>query len=116
MGIRPEDAEISENGVLKAKVASVSGEEEKYAECDVNPDICLNVSTKADVEKGKEVTISVDAAKLYMFDAVSCLTLLERDGGYTQTGLPDADFKPLPYDEEQLIKENSKPKKQQKKK
>ena len=79
-------------------------------------DICLNVSTASDVEKGKEVNVFVDVSRLYIFDAVTCLALLERDEGYTQTGLRDADFRPLPYDEEQIIKENSKPKKQQKKK
>ncbi len=116
LGIRPEDAEISQEGQLKGKASAVSGEEEKYAECDVNPDICLNVSTASDVEKGKEVNVFVDVSRLYIFDAVTCLALLERDEGYTQTGLRDADFRPLPYDEEQIIKENSKPKKQQKKK
>ena len=83
---------------------------------EIAPDICLNVSCGEGVNKGDCTELSADFERLYIFDAKTCLTLLKRDGGYKQTGLPDSDFVPLPYDEEEEIFENSKPKKQQKKK
>lgn len=115
LGIRPEDAKISSSGVIKGVVSKVD-EDGKYAECDVTRDICLNVSVEGGVEKGKEVAISVDMERAFIFDAKSCLTLLERDGGYVKTKYSDADFVPLPYDEEEAIAEGLKPKKEKKKK
>lgn len=116
LGIRPEDAKISVGADIKAKVAGVEGEEEKYAECTVTPDISLTVSVQADYSKGTDVEISIDNTRLYIFDAETCLNLLKRDSGYVDTGKKDAGFIPLPYDEEHRIYENLKPKKQQKKK
>ena len=116
LGLRPEDCKISSGGSLKGKVTEVVGEEEKYAEVEVAPDISLIVSCGEGVNKGDCAELSADFERLYIFDAKTCLTLLKRDGGYKQTGLPDSDFVPLPYDEEEEILENSKPKKQQKKK
>ena len=66
-------------------------------------------------EKGKEVNISFDGDRLFVFDAKTCLTLLERDGGYVKTKYADADFVPLGYDEEEAILEGLKPKKEKKK-
>lgn len=116
LGIRPEDAKICDGGAFDGNVLSVQGDDEKYAECSLTKDLTLNVSADKDYEKGKNVKIDVDLTRLYIFDAKSCLTLLERDGGYKVTGLPDADFIPLPFDEEEELYENSKPKKAQKKK
>ena len=116
LGLRPEDCKISAGGLFKGKVTEVSGEEEKYAEVELAPDISLNVCCGEGVTKGSEAEICVDLERLLIFDAKTCLTLLAKDGGYKQTGLPGSDFVPLPYDEEEEIYENSKPKKQQKKK
>ncbi len=115
LGIRPEDAKITADGVIKGVISGVS-EDGKYAECDVTPDICLNVSVTGGAEKGKEVNISFDGDRLFVFDAKTCLTLLERDGGYVKTKYADADFVPLGYDEEEEILEGLKPKKEKKKK
>lgn len=116
LGIRPEDAKITVGADVKAKVESVEGEEEKYAECSVTPDISLNVRTNIDYPKGSDVEIAIDNTRLYIFDAETCLTLLKRDSGYVNTGKADAEFSPLPYYEEQRIFDNLKPKKQPKKK
>ncbi|MDE6585434.1 MAG: ABC transporter ATP-binding protein [Clostridia bacterium] len=116
LGIRPEDAKVSESGILSGTVDSCEGGDEKYAECTISAELSLNVSTDKFLDKGKKVQIEVDASRLHIFDAKTCLTLLKRDAGYTVTGLPNADYVPLPFDEEQAIYENSKPKKAQKKK
>ena len=76
LGIRPEDAKITVDGVIKGVISGVS-EDGKYAECNVTPDICLNVSVTDGAEKGKEVNISFDGDRLFVFDAKTCLTLLE---------------------------------------
>ena len=116
LGIRPEDAEVSEGGLFSGTVDKVEGEEVLYAEVDLSPDICLNVPAKAGIEKGNKVSVSVDLTKLYIFDAASCLTLLARDAGYNKTEYADADFIPLAYDEEVRIHESLKPNKKSKKK
>lgn len=116
LGIRPEDAKIVVGADIKAKVLCVEGDNEKYAECAVTPDISLTVSVQTNYSKGTDVEISIDNTRLYIFDAETCLNLLERDSGYTETGKRDAGFTPLPYDEEHGIYENLKQKKQQKKK
>ena len=67
-------------------------------------------------EKGAKTKLYINCDRLYLFDAETRLTLLSRDGGYTQTGFTDADYKPLPYKEEEEIKEKFKPKKDVKKK
>ncbi|MDE7329563.1 MAG: ABC transporter ATP-binding protein [Clostridia bacterium] len=116
LGLRPEDCKVKAGGVLKGKVTGVEGEEEKYAEIEITPDICLNVSCGDGLSKGEEAEVEADLSRLYIFDAKTCLTLLVKDGGYNDTGLAGSDFAPLPYDEEEEIYENSKPKKAQKKK
>lgn len=116
LGIRPEDAEVSEDGIFSGTVDKVEGEEEVYAEVDLTPDICINARAKAGVEKGKKVGVAVDLTRLYIFDAVSRLTLLGRDAGYGKTEYSDADFVPLAHDEEVRIHESLKPNKKSKKK
>lgn len=116
LGLRPEDLKAGKEGEIKAKVISVDGDEEKYAECAVTPDISLNCATEEELEKGAEVNIEVDNTRLYIFDAETCLTLLKRDGGYRETGMPNADYVPMPYGEEQKIYESLNPKSKKKKK
>lgn len=113
LGIRPEDAEISADGIFGGTVDKT---EDGYAEVDLTPEISLTVKAKEDVQKGNKVSVKVDLTRLYIFDAASCLTLLKRDAGYAQTGHADADFIPLAYDEEVRIHESLKPNKQKKKK
>lgn len=112
LGIRPEDAKICAGGALKAKTGKA---ENGYAECTLEDGTAFVVTTEATEEK-KDAQISFDPARLYVFDGATCLTLLSRDGGYKQTGLPDSDFVPLAYDEERSIHESLKPKKHGKKK
>ncbi|MDE7168207.1 MAG: ABC transporter ATP-binding protein [Clostridia bacterium] len=112
LGIRPEDAEVCDNGIFSGTVDKV---EEGYAEVDLTPEVCINAQAKADAQKGKKVGVSVDLTKLYIFDAASCLTLLNRDAGYNKTEYADADFIPLAYDEEVRIHESLKPNKKSKK-
>lgn len=117
LGIRPEDAEIKAGGAIKAKVNKVESDgEATYAECDFESGNSMIVRGQTGLEKGAEAEISVDTARLYIFDAETRLTLLNRDEGYKQTGFPEADVKPLPYNEEQAIVEKLKPKKEDKKK
>ncbi len=113
LGIRPEDAEVADGGILSGKADKV---EDGFAEIDLTSEICVTAQAGEGVEKGKTVGISVDLTRLYIFDAASCLTLLKRDGGYAETGYADANFVPLAYDEEVGIHESLKPKKQTKKK
>ncbi len=103
LGIRPEDAEICGDGVLKGVAVQGCDGRGGYTEIDVSPDICLNVTAKKGLEKGAEAGVSVDLDRLYIFDGITRLTLLARDGGYQVTGLPNADFVPLPFDEEQKL-------------
>lgn len=103
LGIRPEDAEICGDGVIKGVAVQGCDGHGRYTEIDVTPDICLNVTAKKGLEKGEEAGVSVDLDRLYIFDGITRLTLLARDGGYQVTGLPNADFVPLPFDEEQKL-------------
>jgi len=110
VGIRPED--IKTGGDIKATVESVS---EGYAECTADGH-SLTVTADESVKKGDELGLQIDLERLYLFDADTRLTLLERDGGYENTGEPDAEFTPLAFAEEESLKEKFKPKKKDKKK
>lgn len=106
IGLRPEDMGVGEGGFIKAKVAAaeqICGA--TYAECDGEG---LTFVVKADVKKDDEVELTCDASHVYVFDAETRLTLLERDEGYKKTNLPDADFKPLSYGEEETLKKKLK--------
>ena len=103
LGIRPEDAEICGDGVIKGVAVQGCDGHGGYTEIDVSPDICLNVTAKKGLEKGAEAGVSVDLDRLYIFDGITRLTLLARDGGYQVTGLSNADFVPLPFDEQQKL-------------
>lgn len=119
LGIRPEDASIQSDGSLSGAVSDIACNADgnaEYAEVEIAPDICLKVRAGENAVKGERVNISVDAEKLLIFDAATCLTLLNRDAGYAETGKKDAAFVPLPYGEEQKMHESLKPKGKAKKK
>lgn len=102
VGIRPEDVKIAKEGI-PCKVTKVESSDENYfAECDVNG-YPLVVSATEDVKAGDSVFIDLNADRVYLFDKTTRLTLLERDEGYRNTGCKEADYIPLPFDEEEKI-------------
>lgn len=114
LGIRPEDAATGGQAVSGTVTEVIA--DGNYVEADVTRDLSLTVRATDEVKKGDKVGISIDLSRLYIFDAVTCLSLLKRDGGYTETEFTDAEFTPLPFDEEVKIHESLKPKKHTKKK
>lgn len=82
-----------------------------------------NIAEYADTDKlvilgirpEDEEALKVNSDRLYIFDGVTRLTALARDEGYEVTGLPDADFVPLPYEEERKLAGETKQTKQKKK-
>ena len=85
-----------------------------YADCDAGK---LSFVVKADgASKEDTVSIGMDLTKAYLFDAETRLTLLARDSGYVKTEYTDADVTPLPYAEEEEIKNKLKLKPDTKKK
>lgn len=116
LGLRPEDCNAS-GGEICGTVAKVENDGDKwFAECDLANGVSLVVAADDKTAKGGAAKIKIDSSHVYLFDSVTRLTLLERDGGYKKSDFADADFKPLPYDEEQVLIENLKPKKEAKKK
>lgn len=113
VGIRPEDLSLAEGGLE----ATVSESEEiagsAYSGCDVGE---LSFVVKGKAEKGEKVSVKADMTHAFIFDAVTRLTLLQRDSGYVNTGYADADKIPLGYEEEEAIKNKLKPSKQDKNK
>lgn len=103
LGLRPEDMSAGNGGDIRATVSTaekISGC--LYADCECGK---LSFVVKAEnVNKGDTVGISADMTRAYLFDADTRLTLLERDGGYEKTEYPDADVKPLAYEEEEALK------------
>lgn len=59
---------------------------------------------------------SIDPDRLYLFDGETHLTLLARDGGYTDTGFAEAAYVPPAFKEEEQIIKKHKPSDKQKKK
>lgn len=103
LGLRPEDMSAGDNGFMQATVGTyeeVAGV--GYAECD--GDKLSFVIKSGKVEKGDKLGLCADMSHAYLFDADTRLTLLERDGGYVNTGYADADVKPLAYEEEEALK------------
>lgn len=113
VGIRPEDMSIAQEGLE----ATVSTSEEiagnYYSDCDCGK-LSFVVTGKA--EKGASVKLRADMTHAFVFDAVTRLTLLQRDSGYANTGFADADKLPLSYEEEEAIKNRLKLPKHDKKK
>lgn len=117
LGIRPEDAEAGKEGAINAKAVQVESDGDKtFAECELADGNSIIVRVQSSLLRGEEVKITVNSDRLYLFDGQTRLTLLSRDGGYKNTGRADADYKPMPYAEEQKITEKSKPKAKNKKK
>ncbi len=116
LGIRPEDAKISDGGIEAKVEKTVADGNNYFAECTAEGGIPLTVSAQKETEAGKNVKVSFDLKRLYIFDDTTRLTLLKRDGGYKNTGYADAGFTPLEYDEERRIVEKIKPAKDKKKK
>ncbi len=117
LGVRPEDAEISKDGIVEAVMAKndkVTGG--VYCECmakRTSVTVKYRDSEEDNVKipfESTKVKIALDLDRIFLFDDQTRLTLLSRDEGYVETGKEDANFVPLPYDEEQRIIHNEKPK------
>ena len=113
LGIRPEDAK-SGDGEIKGKVVKAENGA-NYAECEIAPDISFTFAADKEYAAGAEVCLSLDKDRLHIFDAETRLTLLARDAGYAESGLPDTHFKPLGFVEEESIYYGSKAAKAQNK-
>ena len=118
IGIRPEDCTaVKEGGELSGAVSKVESDGDRtYAEIAVDGGISMIVGGQSDLNKDEKTQIKIDLTRLLIFDNDTRLTLLARDEGYKNTGFKDADFTPRPFDEENGIIENLKPKKEVKKK
>lgn len=117
LGIRPEDIKAGKGeGQFTSTVSNSEKIADKiYADCDVSEGLSF-VALCDDCRKGDIIKLSLDLSHLYIFDADTRLTLLARDGGYQKTDYADANFVPLPYGEEERIKNDLKPKQDDKKK
>lgn len=113
LGIRPEDAK-SGDGEIKGKVVKAESGA-NYAECEIAPDISFTFAADKEYAAGAEICLSLDKDRLHIFDAETRLTLLARDAGYAESGLPDTHFKPLGFVEEESIYYGSKAAKAQNK-
>ena len=118
LGIRPEDCTtVKDGGVFSGKVQKVESDGDRtYAEIELNGGISMIVGGQSTLNKGDNCGIEIDLTKLLIFDANTRLTLLARDEGYKNTGHKEADFVPMPFEEEKEIIEKLKPKKEVKKK
>ena len=115
-GVRPEDLTDGEEGELEGKFSkSEEADGVVYAEFETPCGALVGAVSKS-YEKGQTVRLSVNGSRLYIFDAETRLTLLERDAGYVNTGHADADIKPLPYPEEEALFKRLAPKKTAEKK
>lgn len=116
LGIRPEDAALCKGGI-KAVVSGVNEKGGKtYADCTVDGAIITATAGEAELSKGSEVELCIDASHLYLFDGETRLTVLARDDGYKKTDFEEADFTPMPIAEENAVTESLKPVKDAKKK
>ena len=114
IGIRPEDAVTGKDGEEAEITKTESDGGEHYAECKFGGHIFV-VKTQENAAAGA-TKLSFDCDRLYLFDYETRLTLLGRDGGYVNTGLPQSDYKPLTFAEENEVIEKFKPKDNKKKK
>lgn len=113
VGIRPEDMSIAQEGLEATVLTSEEIAGNYYSDCDSGK-LSFVVTGKA--EKGASVKLRADMTHAFVFDAVTRLTLLQRDSGYANTGFADADKLPLSYEEEEAIKNRLKLPKHDKKK
>ena len=102
LGIRPEDITLGEGIAVTCEYS-----EDEYVSLAVNKELSLVAASKKNLQKGEKAELKVDETRLYIFDEKTRLTLLSRDSNYKNTGRKDADYKPLPLDEENAITKNS---------
>ena len=102
LGIRPEDITLGEGIEATCEYC-----EEGYISFAVNKDLSLVASSNKNLQKGEKASLKVDETRLYIFDEATRLTLLSRDSNYKNTGRKDAEYKPLPLDEENAITKTS---------
>lgn len=115
VGIRPEDAKISDEGYNATVNGTESAGGYNFAECQLAKDVYLVVNCD-NAQKGEQVKVEINAEKIYLFDEETQLTVLNRDGGYQQTGKQGSDFVPLSLPEEKALKAKYAPLKEDKKK
>lgn len=113
-GIRPEDAQTGKEGIEAVVVNTETAYGADFAECEADGQT-LTVKA-AGAKNGEKILISIDPSRVYLFDAETRLSILERDEGYAVTEYDDADFKPLPFKDEEEIKEKFKKKDEKRKK
>lgn len=113
VGVRPEDMCIGADGPegVVTECATIAGK--SYCDCDCGK---LSFVVKGEGAKGDNVRLQADMTHAFVFDSVTRLTLLKRDGGYVNTGFADADIVPMGYDEEEATKNKLKPAQPDKKK
>lgn len=109
-GIRPEDVKCAATGVLSGVVSSKAKEDDKvYADCKIAEGVSLLACCDESLSKGDSVKLDCDLEHMYLFDAETRLTILERDDGYKKTDYADADAQAMAYDEEEKLKSDLKP-------
>ena len=115
VGIRPEDILAGEEG-FEAVTEKVENDGDSYfAECALfGHDLVVTCNEKT--VKDAKTKLKIDSQRLYIFDAETRLTLLNRDEGYQNTGFAEADYVPPSFAEEENIIKKFKPEKPSKKK
>ncbi len=117
LGIRPEDVCVSQDGDIEGtveKVEEIDGT--RYAEVKLSDGTSLVATADDNTVKGNAVKLAVDLTRLYVFDGETRLNILARDEGYKVTEYADAQFVPMPFEDERAVTEKLKPQKENKKK
>lgn len=113
LGIRPEDIKAVDGTDGRITRTENDGDD-YYAEVSF-AGRNLVVSSQKERAEG-DCSVEIDETRLYLFDAETRLTLLNRDGGYNKTGFADAAATPLTFPEEEELMKTFKAKKAEKKK
>ncbi len=106
LGIRPEDISAGEGAcALSGKIS----ESEKiggnsYINCDLEGGVSL--IAMAEGAKGGKASLVIDLDRVNLFDDVTRLTLLARDGGYFESGYADANVPPMSFTDEENVKKH----------
>ncbi len=117
LGIRPEDVCVSGNGDIEGTVEKVEEIDGTiYAEVKLSDGTSLVVTADENTVKGNTVKLAVNLTRLYVFDGETRLNILSRDEGYKTTEYADAQFTPMPFDDERAVTEKLRPQKADKKK
>lgn len=113
LGIRPEDVVLSDEGNLSGSLGK----------CELSGGVTYGeflfggaeiIITAAEGAAAGECRAKFDEDRLYIFDADTRYSLLDRDEGYKKTDYPEADVAPLAFGEEEEVLKNFNPKKEQK--